>query len=45
MKDILILVVIFMAFSCKKSKKEVKKPNILLIVVDDLGYSDFTPFK
>tara|TARA_R110002049_G_scaffold207188_2_gene377695 strand:- start:24516 stop:24656 length:141 start_codon:yes stop_codon:yes gene_type:complete len=32
--------------SCQtKVKVETKKPNILLIVVDDQGYADFTPFE
>ena len=32
--------------SCQEKKKEVvEKPNILLIVVDDQGYADFSPFK
>jgi len=49
---IFALLVIFM--SCKSDKKEVaeqnestegiKKPNILLIVADDMGYSDIGPF-
>ena len=36
----------FYVSSCQtKSKTETNKPNILLIVVDDQGYADFSPFK
>ena len=46
MKKLLIFAVILFVFSCKNEKvEEQKKPNILFIVVDDQGYSDFTPFK
>jgi arylsulfatase len=47
---VLALVVVFAAtnFGCNQSnqKKEIagEKPNILLIVADDLGYSDISPF-
>ncbi|WP_299670352.1 sulfatase-like hydrolase/transferase [uncultured Polaribacter sp.] len=46
MKKILLLVVLIAFISCKKEKIEkAKKPNILLIIVDDQGYADFTPFN
>ncbi|WP_435414632.1 sulfatase family protein [Polaribacter aestuariivivens] len=46
MKKIIYLTFIVFLISCKKEKiEEEKKPNILFIVVDDQGYSDFTPFK
>ncbi|MDY7395614.1 sulfatase-like hydrolase/transferase [Aureibaculum sp. 2210JD6-5] len=48
MKKLLLVPVLLLAFACKneKAKEEatVKKPNILLIVVDDQGYADFEPF-
>jgi arylsulfatase A-like enzyme len=41
---ILIFIVAFAA--CKSNNtNEFKKPNILLIVVDDQGYADFSPFE
>ena len=51
MKRLLSLLVIITIFSCnsetKKDKTQAKniKPNILLIVVDDQGYADFSPFE
>lgn len=46
MKNVIILVFLIAVVSCQvKSKDETKKPNILLIVVDDQGYADFSPFK
>ncbi|WP_405415203.1 sulfatase [Maribacter sp. Asnod1-A12] len=41
-----IIFVLILCISCKKNgENEEVKPNILLIVVDDLGYADFSPFK
>lgn len=47
MKNIVLLFLLFCVVSCqtKTKKDEIKKPNILLIVVDDQGYADFSPFK
>ena len=43
----LIYFLLFLSFiSCApKNKSNIAKPNILLIVVDDQGYADFSPFK
>mgnify|MGYP003654776518 CR=1 FL=1 len=47
MKNLLLIVLTLILFSCKKKDtgqvtlfKEVKKPNILFILVDDLGVKD-----
>lgn len=47
MKKLLFIAAVIFFVSCAKDKKVDKsqKPNILFIVVDDQGYSDFTPFK
>lgn len=46
MKNLVLLLMALNFLSCSvKTKTEVKKPNILLIVIDDQGYADFTPFK
>ena len=46
MKNLIVIFIVFSLFSCQtKTKTENKKPNILLIVVDDQGYADFSPFK
>ncbi|MFD1161406.1 sulfatase family protein [Hwangdonia seohaensis] len=47
MKNIVVLFLLICMVSCqtKSKKEENKKPNILLIVVDDQGYADFSPFK
>ena len=46
MKNLIVLFLLFCMVSCQtKNKVEEKKPNILLIVVDDQGYADFSPFK
>ena len=50
--QIIILVLVILVCSCKYSpKKEVstplktnKKPNVVIIFLDDSGYSDFNPF-
>lgn len=39
------VVVFFFACSQTGEKTEQRKPNILLIISDDQGYADFTPFK
>lgn len=47
MKKIIILFVMVGFYSCDKKQTEqaeVRKPNILLIVADDLGFSDIGPF-
>lgn len=48
MKKTLLISLFLLAISCKEKpndKRETKKPNVLLIVVDDLGYADFEPFS
>ncbi|GJM36581.1 MAG: arylsulfatase [Saprospiraceae bacterium] len=51
MKHSFLLFLIVILWSCntpKKGKQEIaenKRPNILLIVVDDQGYADFSPFE
>lgn len=37
-KNLLLLLSIFFAFSC--TSKQIDKPNVILIVVDDMGWSD-----
>ncbi|RLJ61515.1 arylsulfatase A-like enzyme [Lacinutrix venerupis] len=45
----LLLILLITILACNSKKKEItqtiEKPNILLIVVDDQGYADFSPFK
>ena len=50
MKYLLVLFLVISVFSCKTNvettvNKKSEKPNILLIVIDDQGYADFSPFK
>ncbi|WP_142784693.1 sulfatase family protein [Changchengzhania lutea] len=42
---ILLFLILFIASCQKKTKVDDNKPNILMIVVDDQGYADFSPFK
>ena len=44
--QLLILILITASCETKKGKTEItnQQPNILLIVVDDMGYSDIAPF-
>ncbi len=43
-----IIILLIITISCETNKKDSEtknqKPNILLIVADDMGYSDITPF-
>ena len=45
----LFFIILVIIISCKEKNVETKtteaKPNILLIVVDDQGYADFSPFE
>jgi arylsulfatase len=42
---LLFFVLVLLTFSCNNpQQKEETKPNILIIVADDLGYSDIAPF-
>jgi len=46
MKKLFSFLVLLSFFSCKtEAQKPESKPNILLIVIDDQGYADFTPFE
>lgn len=50
MKNLVVLFLVISVFSCKANvvttvNKKSEKPNILLIVIDDQGYADFSPFK
>lgn len=46
MKNFIVLCLFFCMVSCQtKVNTNAKKPNILLIVIDDQGYADFTPFE
>ena len=46
MKNLIYFLLFFSFISCTtKNKTNLEKPNILLIVVDDQGYADFSPFK
>ena len=41
----LALFLLFVSGCSQKEDQQDKKPNILLIIVDDQGYADFEPFK
>jgi arylsulfatase A-like enzyme len=41
---ILVLTVLFISSSCKKDKQQNTQPNIILIMSDDMGYSDIGSF-
>ena len=46
MKNLILLLLSVGFISCQtKSEVKIIKPNILLIVVDDQGYADFSPFE
>ena len=45
MKHILFILVFFSSCASIRSQQNAKKPNILLIVIDDLGYADFDPYS
>jgi arylsulfatase A-like enzyme len=50
MKNLLVLLLVISVFNCKTNVETTvniksEKPNILLIVIDDQGYADFSPFK
>ncbi|MCK8521810.1 arylsulfatase [Aquimarina sp. D1M17] len=46
MKSLTLKLVVFsfVLVGCKTEKVKFEKPNILFIVTDDMGYSDFSPF-
>lgn len=41
-KSIVVLTLIIALFGCKTADKEFQKPNVLFILVDDLGYHDLS---
>lgn len=45
MKYFICLLLFFTGCTTVHSQSGTKKPNILLIVIDDLGYADFEPFQ
>ncbi|WP_373524171.1 sulfatase [Aquiflexum sp.] len=40
MKQILLIIILSVMFSCKENHVEQRKPNVLFILVDDFGYHD-----
>lgn len=42
---IFILIITFSSCESEKKQESIEKPNILLIVVDDQGYADFSPYS
>lgn len=40
----IVIILLFLSFSCNKKLKENKTPNIVLIMADDLGFSDLGCF-
>ena len=46
--SLMVGMIVTIIWSCKPKtespKNDIKKPNILLVVADDLGYSDIAPF-
>jgi len=40
----LLLLLLLFSVSCKQPANEMRKPNIVLILGDDIGYSDISPF-
>lgn len=42
LKTLLLLLAFLFSISCKEVKKETKRPNIIVIMVDDLGYETIT---
>ncbi len=51
MKKLLFALIVLTIISCDtkkdatKTESQLEKPNILLIIVDDQGYADFSPFE
>jgi len=41
-KSLIILLVIFILSSCSSIEKKIESPNIVLIMADDLGWTDFS---
>ena len=39
-----LIVLVCLIDSCRKSREEIKNPNILLIYMDDLGYGDVSSY-
>lgn len=45
MKNFLVCLLLFSNYFCHVVGNEVDKPNVLLIVVDDQGCAEFSPFE